>query len=59
MEPEHQYSGVENNKDSVTDNVDIVERNVTSLLTLFIYENNDAKAIVTENNPDCERIIKR
>jgi hypothetical protein len=40
MEPEHQYSEVENNEDSITDDNDVVERNVTSLMTHII---NDIK----------------
>jgi hypothetical protein len=36
MEPELQYSEVEDNEDSVTDDADVVERNVTSLITHFV-----------------------
>lgn len=59
MEPELPYSEVEDKEDSKTDDADVVERNVTSLITRFIHENNDGKATVTESDPAYERIIKR
>jgi hypothetical protein len=59
MEPEHQHSEDENNGDSVTDDADVVERSIASLITHFTNEDNDAKAVVTENDPDYERISKR
>lgn len=59
MEPELQYSEVEDNEDSITDDADVVERNVTSLITHFTHENNDGKAILTESDQDYERTIKR
>jgi hypothetical protein len=59
MELKHQDCEVENNEDSITDDVHVVERNVTSLMTQFINKINDAKDIEIENDPNYERIIKR
>jgi hypothetical protein len=57
-EPEHQYSDVENNEDSITDDVDVVEGNVPSLMTHFINRINDAKDMASENDPHYERTIE-
>jgi hypothetical protein len=45
MEQEHKYSDVENNEDSIADDVDVVEGNVPSIMTDFINRINDAKDI--------------